>query len=399
MSKEAKLSLGARQWNFNDKREEHDEDPNVVKFLSFLRNLENKVRQQPIVNRPSLTAGATATNKPTDAKLLVNVSRHGSPDGKWIVEQPGPEQEKALMSDCRDRLNVMFVNMQGPAGLDALYPTGVAELVDRFVDILYFTRRDHLDPIAFFGAMIDKLGSYRPSKQDEERSLADPYTMRVAMATLITEGTLPDKDVFRGRLQHVAGILQQHAKLYARWTANLKFWNFLIESFPEGTTVIDAGCGTGLWSLVYHNLGYNVLAFDPYTANDPYQTARSGVYYPFVQRITHDVFLKQHETQGTILSLGYPGLESRGGAWAHEFLTKFKGYLVIYIGEYRASCGTPKLFDLFDKQWKVIKCFALPTIHFTTAATQLRMDKKKGDHVPMHTMDAIFVLRRISFGR
>ena len=153
-------------------------------------------------------------------------------------------------------------------------------------------------------------------------------------------------------------------------------------------TVLEVGCGTGMWAYLLHLYGIKITAIDRLNMN--------------IDNIANDVLIRYYgkltDCSGTlprsdVLFLCCPTSEDE---WATNVLTNFKGNMLIYIGEVGDAeqvgdeieispvlHATPSFFEKLHREWKDVAicsehlCFSK---HFDTLSVYQRkksLTKKK----------------------
>lgn len=169
------------------------------------------------------------------------------------------------------------------------------------------------------------------------------------------------------KLHDNADLNDIHCRRY--WIRMFKSWALppTIEQLNEiyhllkGLTILDIGCGSGLWSAILKSQGLKVIATDNKSEGEDcenYDYCRKKFdEYIFVEKLdARDAFAK-YGTHSDVLFCSW----GRGFITENDF-KKFKGRYVISIGEGHGGCTDNGYVDKLrkDPEWKVLKEISIP---------------------------------------
>lgn len=117
---------------------------------------------------------------------------------------------------------------------------------------------------------------------------------------------------------------------------------------PRG--VVEIGAGTGYWTGLLRERGVDVVAYDV----EPHHNAQADAEWSDVAVGNHLNVLKHPERS---LLLCWPPYNSPMAAMA---LRRYKGGVVLYIGESRGGCNGDEDFHEMLESWEEIEYVALP---------------------------------------
>lgn len=130
----------------------------------------------------------------------------------------------------------------------------------------------------------------------------------------------------------------------------------------EGLTVLEVGCGKGLWAAILASCGLNVIAtdnkceWDDYDF-DNYYDDKNFYEYLEIESLKAEDALEKYGSQSDVLFV----------SWGRGFITKndfdnFKGKYVVSIGEGSGGCTNNGYVDKLknDPEWKILKEIDIP---------------------------------------
>jgi len=116
---------------------------------------------------------------------------------------------------------------------------------------------------------------------------------------------------------------------------------------PAG--VVEIGAGTGYWAGLLRGRGVDVVAYDI----EPYRNSQAAAQWSEVKRGNHMYVMKHPERT---LLLCWPPY---GQPMAAMALRRYKGNVVIYIGEWRAATADDEFHEMLES-WDEKEVVSLP---------------------------------------
>jgi hypothetical protein len=115
-------------------------------------------------------------------------------------------------------------------------------------------------------------------------------------------------------------------------------------------TIIDYGCGIGLWSLIISNYidKINIIAYD---IVHPLNNKNVNNQYAYYEITTNHIDLTQQND--TLLMLIWPPYNSK---MAHSALKKYSGNYLLFYGD-KEYTGDTNFFELLNKSWTIINTY------------------------------------------
>lgn len=118
---------------------------------------------------------------------------------------------------------------------------------------------------------------------------------------------------------------------------------------------VEMGCGTGYWARLITRLGGNVIAYDFENDQNEYHHKSTFFEVNYVKKGEYDHILKHGDRA---LLLCWP---PNADVMAFEYLKRYTGDTVIYIGEGYGGCaGDDAFHELLDLRYILIETISIP---------------------------------------
>ena len=126
-----------------------------------------------------------------------------------------------------------------------------------------------------------------------------------------------------------------------------------LQAITKYTPLIEIGAGTGFWAMLLKNRGVKIITYD---------------LYPFKKNLYHNQTQWFPIKKGTPLVLKNYLERNLFLCWppyndkmALECLKRFKGKIIIYIGEKKGGCNAiDKFFEVLEKNFQLVEEIKIP---------------------------------------
>jgi hypothetical protein len=124
----------------------------------------------------------------------------------------------------------------------------------------------------------------------------------------------------------------------------------------EHAPLLEVGAGTGYWAWLLSQMHVDVVAYDREPPDGTYRNPyfEGGHTWTEVREGGPEIV---HEHLGRTLFLCWPPPET---PMAAQCLAAFQGDVVLYAGDWRATCGTPAFFDALEASFTQVAAVELP---------------------------------------
>ena len=148
-----------------------------------------------------------------------------------------------------------------------------------------------------------------------------------------------------------------------------------LEIIKQYQPICEVGAGSGYWAAMLESIGTDIVACDTRTIKDNYYFKLNKVYYHKMKIVDPETFIPP---KNRTLFLCWP---PRGDdEMAFEYLQKYQGDTVIYIGEGEGGAtATDSFFIELDDKWDLKDFFNIPQHNFIHDAMYI-YTRKNNNH-------------------